>query len=198
MTAPDGLSSRNLEIWADGSGTLSEGPACIGVALFEDGRLAEECGEYIGPGTNNVAELRAIRRGIRLASLRWGVERPIVIFTDSGYAIDALSRLHTPQKNGPLILAVREQLRVFQSWRFQHIHGHEGTFGNELADWLAGEARAAHFAEQGVEKKRRPRPDGAAAAETEGSANVKVERLRAPAPRKVRKPWGPTIRTRTV
>lgn len=164
-----------IEIFTDGSGTLVDGPACIGVAIFEDGVLVEEQGAYVCEGTNNVAELRAIRRGLYLSGERFGFMQPVTVFTDSEYAIGSLTKDWDSQANAKLIAAIRDQIKGFAIVRFQHVDGHAGVFGNELADFLAGAARVTHFAGQGITKppKRRPEPE-AGALERERSGLVRV------------------------
>ena len=52
----------------DGGARGNPGPAAIGVVLRDgDGELLEKVGEKIGEATNNVAEYRALLRGIELA-----------------------------------------------------------------------------------------------------------------------------------
>ena len=53
----------------DGGARGNPGPAAIGVVMRNgDGSVLEEVGEAIGEATNNVAEYRALLRGIELAA----------------------------------------------------------------------------------------------------------------------------------
>jgi ribonuclease HI len=63
-----------LVIHVDGGARGNPGPAAIGViAASEDGQVLREIGERIGPATNNVAEYRALLRGLeRAAALEAG------------------------------------------------------------------------------------------------------------------------------
>lgn len=57
-----------LVIHCDGGSRGNPGPAGIGVVIQgEDGELLEEIGERIGSATNNVAEYRAVLRGLERA-----------------------------------------------------------------------------------------------------------------------------------
>jgi ribonuclease HI len=57
-----------LVIHVDGGARGNPGPAAIGVVVSDaDGRLLEEVAETIGEATNNVAEYRALLRGIERA-----------------------------------------------------------------------------------------------------------------------------------
>jgi ribonuclease HI len=55
-------------VHVDGGARGNPGPAAIGVVVSEpDGTLLEQLGEPIGETTNNVAEYRALLRGLELA-----------------------------------------------------------------------------------------------------------------------------------
>jgi ribonuclease HI len=57
-----------LVIHVDGGARGNPGPAAIGVVVSDaDGRLLEEIAETIGETTNNVAEYRALLRGLERA-----------------------------------------------------------------------------------------------------------------------------------
>ena len=56
-----------VEIWTDGACSGNPGPMGIGVVVIDGGQRREK-GEYLGVGTNNIAELTAIERGIELAN----------------------------------------------------------------------------------------------------------------------------------
>ena len=58
-----------LTVNVDGGARGNPGPAAIGVVVRDaDGEVLEERGERIGRATNNVAEYRALLRGIELAA----------------------------------------------------------------------------------------------------------------------------------
>lgn len=150
--------------YCDGSGTVATGPACIGVTVFDASGGAPvplvEASEYVGYGTNNVAELRALGRALGL--VRWLLNRGAkvgAIYTDSEYARHAAIDSWLPKANADLVWDVR---RVYDTVRGRvsigHVAGHAGIAGNEIADWLAGRARAAWFAKQGITKTLRGRP----------------------------------------
>lgn len=57
-----------LVLHVDGGARGNPGPAAIGVVVSDaDGRLVEEVAETIGETTNNVAEYRALLRGLERA-----------------------------------------------------------------------------------------------------------------------------------
>ncbi len=151
-----------VDIWTDGSGTRTEGPACIGVVVLVDGVPVCEASEHVGTGTNNVAELRAIRRGLYLAAEIVGYGEATIVHSDSEYAIGMVTRDWRPTANASLVHAIRHQAEAFTRLRWEHVEGHAGTPLNELADWLAGRARVAFLRSQGVERKLKRRPDAGA------------------------------------
>lgn len=156
------MTRPRIDVFCDGSGTIAQGPACIGVVLFVDGESLVEASEHVGSGTNNVAELRAIRRAMYLLEHTVGLAAPATVCSDSAYALGIISdNAWFPNANAELVLACRNQLARFSALRLLHCDGHAGIFGNTVADWLAGEARARWFAREGMPmtKKRKPRPE---------------------------------------
>lgn len=152
-----------LSVYCDGSGTAAaDSPACIGVVVFQDGQSICECSAFVGIGTNNVAELWAVRRALYL--IRWvgwaKEETPAVIYTDSQYAISMSTGLYSPRSNVELVEAIVGKVRQHTNLTFQHVPGHAGVFGNEIADWLAGQARARVLASRGNKVRVRNRPRG--------------------------------------
>jgi ribonuclease HI len=62
---PDKLPGA-IDVWTDGACSGNPGPMGIGVVVLYDGQR-RELGEYLGVGTNNIAELTAIERGLDIA-----------------------------------------------------------------------------------------------------------------------------------
>lgn len=122
--------------YCDGSNSLKDGSAGLGVVLFyRDGRtvkIADAC----GPGTNNYAELSAIHRALREVA----PTHPLLIRTDSEWSIGALTKDWAVSKNLELIGKIRT-LMIGRQVTFEHVKGHAGEPGNEAADRLAHEGR---------------------------------------------------------
>jgi len=148
-------------VFTDGSGThIESDPACIGVAIFDKGTLVYECGEYVGAGTNNVAELRAVRRALRVLLDRYGEHVCATVYCDSKYAIGCVTNASWDiQANEKLVQAIRDQYSELSNVEIVHIDGHAGIPGNEFADYLAWSARVAFFAKLGIVKKPKKRPE---------------------------------------
>lgn len=151
--------------YCDGSGTYhADSPACVGVVICDpDGRVLCESSAHIGPGTNNMAELWAIRRALwllrQVAPL--GRHQPAVLYTDSEYAIGITTSAYRPTKNVDLAWEVAKSYGKHGAVALRHVRGHAGIPGNELADWLATQARIRAFVAAGKNPpKSRARPVG--------------------------------------
>ena len=124
-----------IEIWTDGACSGNPGPMGIGVVVI-DGPTRREKGEYLGIGTNNIAELTAIARGVDLAG---DAGRRMRVYTDSSYAIGVLSKGWKAKANQELIAVLRRQLAPLDV-EFVKVAGHAGIPENERCDELAREA----------------------------------------------------------
>jgi ribonuclease HI len=122
--------------YADGACSGNPGPAGLGVVVI-DGSNRTEISECLGEGTNNIAELSAVDRV--LATVR-DVARPLVIYTDSSYAIGVLVKGWKAKANVALVERLRGQLAKRPATRMIHVRGHAGVLENERADELAREA----------------------------------------------------------
>jgi ribonuclease HI len=109
----------------------------IGVVLLS-GKHRKEISEYLGPvGTNNIAELTAILRALEAIKDR---KRPVVVYSDSAYAIGLLSMGWKAKANKDLVEKIRQFLRLFPDVQFVKVAGHAGVVENERCDELAREA----------------------------------------------------------
>jgi ribonuclease HI len=96
----------------------------------------EEGFAYLGEATNNVAELTAIVRAVK----KLPPKVPVVLHTDSQYAIGVLSKGWKAKANGELIAQIRAALKEHGAVRFVYVRGHVGIPLNERADELARRA----------------------------------------------------------
>jgi ribonuclease HI len=125
-----------IQVWTDGACTGNPGPAGLGVVII-DGKHRVELSEYLGEGTNNIAELMAILRGLESVKDK---TRSVVVYTDSAYSIGCITKPWKPKKNVELIDELREIARGFADLRFVKVAGHAGIPLNERVDQLAREA----------------------------------------------------------
>jgi len=121
----------------DGGSRGNPGPAAIGIVLRNgDGSVLEEVGETIGEATNNVAEYKALLRGIELAAGRGAEELELI--GDSELVVRQVEGRYKVKNAGMKELheEVRRALREFDSWSIRHVRRAE----NADADRLVNEA----------------------------------------------------------
>lgn len=123
-------------VYADGACSGNPGPAGLGVVVV-DGDEKRELSEYLGQGTNNIAELTAI---LRAAESLAGREKPVRIYTDSRYSIGVLTQGWKAKKNPELVATVKRALADVPDVELHYVPGHAGVALNEHADALAREA----------------------------------------------------------
>jgi ribonuclease HI len=133
--APGAPPANPIVIYTDGACTGNPGPAGIGVVIL-DGRERREISEYLGQGTNNIAELTAIERALEAVNPH-GRERPVLVHSDSSYAIGLLSKGWKAKANADLVTRIRGLARSFGDLRFVKVRGHSGVAENERCDELA-------------------------------------------------------------
>ena len=131
--SPSPSSADTIHVWTDGACTGNPGPAGVGV-VFIDGADRREHSEYLGHGTNNIAELTAVLRGLDMVS---DPRRPVRVYTDSTYAIGVLSLNWKAKANQELVAEIRDRVRVFPRLEFVKVKGHAGIPENERCDELA-------------------------------------------------------------
>jgi len=138
--APTAAPADAIHVWTDGACTGNPGPAGIGVVVIEgdDRKDRKEISEYLGQGTNNIAELTAILRG--LETVRDRKQRPIFVYSDSGYAIGLLSKGWKAKANVELVEKLRKVLKEFPNVTFVKVPGHAGVPENERCDYLGRDA----------------------------------------------------------
>lgn len=131
-----GLPENCIRIYTDGASSGNPGPSGIGVLLLYR-KNRKEISEFIGPATNNIAELKAIQKALSALTRR---DLPVRIFTDSSYAIGQLTQTRQPRANRQLILSIRFMMTRFQDIDLIKVRGHSGIKENEVADFLATSA----------------------------------------------------------
>jgi len=126
-----------LVVHVDGGARGNPGPAAIGVVVSEpDGAVLEEFGERIGVATNNVAEYRALLRGIEAARELGASELSIV--NDSELVAKQLTGAYKVKHPAmkPLHSEAKSALRAFDRWQVRSVPRAQ----NARADGLVNQA----------------------------------------------------------
>lgn len=136
--APTAMPADAIIVYTDGACTGNPGPCGIGVVIMA-GSTREELSEYLGVGTNNIAELTAIERA--LEEIPEGDRaRPIYVHSDSSYSIGLLTKNWKAKANQELVARLRALAREFPNLHLVKVKGHSGVPENERADELARNA----------------------------------------------------------
>lgn len=134
--APGAVPKDAFTVYADGACSGNPGPAGLGIVIVAPGGKIAEGYEYLGTGTNNIAELTAILRAAELVP----DGAPAVVHTDSQYSIGVLTKGWKAKANQELVASVKAALAKRAGWRLVYVPGHAGVPLNERADQLAREA----------------------------------------------------------
>lgn len=136
----ESLSEDTVVAFTDGSCRGNPGPAGSGAALRLPGGRRVEASRSLGQGTNNVAELTAVRVALDLIErAKVAPKTKIALFTDSAYTHGVLVKGWKAKANQELIYELRDRLKRYPNLEIFWIAGHVGVEGNERADQLAND-----------------------------------------------------------
>ncbi|MDE3088390.1 MAG: ribonuclease HI family protein [Chloroflexota bacterium] len=124
-------------LYTDGAARRNPGPASIGIVLTDaHGKELAELGERIGATTNNVAEYRALLRGLECAAAQHADE--IEIRLDSELLVKQLNGAYRVRAANlkPLCAQAQRALRKFDRVSIRHVPREQ----NRRADALANAA----------------------------------------------------------
>jgi ribonuclease HI len=119
----------------DGGARGNPGPAAIGVVISgPDGGVLEELSEPIGVATNNVAEYRALLRGVERARALGATEVEIV--NDSELVARQLTGAYKVKHPSmkPLHAEAIGALRGFDAWRIRSVPRAQNARADELVN----------------------------------------------------------------
>ena len=124
-----------LVIQVDGGARGNPGPAAIGVVVSDpDGQVIDELAEHIGVATNNVAEYRALLRGLERAAALGA--REIEVVNDSELVARQLTGAYKVKH--PAMKPLHEQaisaLRGFDRWRIRSVPRSENARADALVN----------------------------------------------------------------
>lgn len=146
---PEAPKGEEVLVYCDGACSGNPGPAGLGVVMLFDDRW-NELSEFLGHGTNNIAELTAILRAVEKAP----EDRPLAIYTDSTYSIGVLQKGWKAKANKELIAGIKTAIAGHGKVALHYVKGHAGVPLNERADTLAVEAVEARATRGWVEARR--------------------------------------------
>jgi len=115
-------SFEKLVLHVDGGARGNPGPAAIGVVISDaDGTVVDELAEPIGVATNNVAEYRALLRGLERAA-ELGAQRVRVINDSELVArqVTGIYKVKHPAMQ-PLHAQALEALSSFAAWTIESV-----------------------------------------------------------------------------
>jgi ribonuclease HI len=121
----------------DGGARSNPGPAAVGVVVATpEGDVIEAVGERIGTATNNVAEYRALLRGIALAKEHGAREAEFI--GDSELVVKQVRGEYKVKDANlrELFTEVKRELAGFERWAISHVRRER----NAAADALVNEA----------------------------------------------------------
>ena len=137
---------KRATLYTDGGARGNPGPAGIGFVLTGIGSEPILYKEYIGKGTNNQAEYKALLAGV-LRAKKEGVQ-DLMCYLDSELVVKQV-RGEYRVKNEELklyLIEIKKLLPVFASISFQHVPRKK----NAIADRLVNEALDAHIFADGL------------------------------------------------
>ena len=130
-----------LVVNVDGGSRGNPGPAAVGVVVRdESGEVIADAAEPIGTATNNVAEYRALIRGIEIAAEHGATE--LELRGDSELVVKQVRGEYRVKDANlkPLHAEVRSKLSAFGEWSFNHVRREQ----NAEADALVNQALDAY------------------------------------------------------
>ena len=124
-----------LVVHVDGGARGNPGPAAIGVVVAtRGGEVLHAVGETIGEATNNVAEYRALLRGVELAREHGGTE--LEIYGDSELVVKQIRGEYKVKDAGlkPLHAEARTALADLDGWSFDHVRRENNAHADDLVN----------------------------------------------------------------
>jgi ribonuclease HI len=126
---------RKLVLHVDGGARGNPGPAAVGVVASDpDGAVVEEVAEAIGVATNNVAEYRAVLRGLEVAAALGA--REIEIVNDSELVAHQLTGRYKVKH--PAMIELHNQattaLARFDRWSVRTVPRAQNAHADQLVN----------------------------------------------------------------
>ncbi|MCG9696904.1 ribonuclease H family protein [Shewanella sp. Isolate11] len=151
-TSANAVPDSDIDIYTDGGCEPNPGKAGSGLALYQQGVLAELWyGLYNPTGTNNTAELNALHQALLMAENALSQGKSVHIHSDSQYSLNCVTNWAYGWKakgwkrktagdiaNLAIIQAAHEIYdKLKDKLKISHVAAHIGIEGNELADRMS-------------------------------------------------------------
>lgn len=125
---------RNLKVYIDGAAAPNPGPSGIGVVIYDQRKKKiKEVKKYIGLGSNNVAEYKALIRGLKESKKL--LAQSVNVFSDSELLVNQMNgRFRINDKH---LMRLSEQAKTLEG-KFEKVtYRLIGRNENRLTDQLA-------------------------------------------------------------
>ena len=124
----------NIEIFTDGAARGNPGPAGIGVLIKKDNQTMLEVADYIGETTNNIAEYKALIRGLEEAVKLKAKE--ISVFCDSELVVKQIKGEYRVKNQGlrPLFDRAKALIDNFHKFDIKYIPREQNKKADRLAN----------------------------------------------------------------
>lgn len=130
-----------VTIHTDGASRGNPGEAGLGVLIVDEaGQKLAEISEYLGQTTNNVAEYKALIRGLEEAKKLGATE--VDVYTDSQLMARQISGEYKVKNQGliPLYQEAKRLLSQFTSGKVTHVPRELNKEADKLANWAIDSA----------------------------------------------------------
>ncbi len=123
-----------LTLFIDGASRGNPGPAGIGIRIEAGGEVLKEYCEYIGCTTNNVAEYRALIKGLEIAA-EFKANR-VTVFSDSELVVRQMNGTYKVKSGGllPLYQTAQTKSRTFDGFQIKHVRRDQNKEADQLAN----------------------------------------------------------------
>ena len=136
------VGNQALVLHVDGGARGNPGPAAIGIVISApDGSVVEEVSETIGVASNNVAEYRALLRGLERASALGADE--VRVINDSELVARQVMGLYKVKHPAmqPLHAQATKALGAFSSWSIESVPRAQNSGADALVNQALDAAR---------------------------------------------------------
>lgn len=123
-----------MEVFCDGASRNNPGDAGIGIVIKSGGKVLKEIGEYIGQTTNNIAEYKALIKGLE-ETLKLGAKEA-EFFCDSELMVKQINGEYRVKNEGlkPLHQQAHHLIKRFKDFSIKHTYRENNSHADELAN----------------------------------------------------------------